>query len=112
MPSRSEAQRNRAKAQRATAARVRNRQTILPKSITRPSKEAQIAQAYRWLNGTDPMPRPDTPEAKQAARMASLARWQKADPAFQAAFAQYWYHDEGAQLNEDEELGDFEDEDE
>jgi hypothetical protein len=40
------------------------------------------------------MPRPESQEAKQAARLASLARWQKMPTEFQAAFAQYWYHDE------------------
>jgi hypothetical protein len=91
---RTEAQRARARAQRATAARVRNRTTILPKAVTRQSRQAQIDQGYRWLNGTDPMPRPESAEARQAARLAALARWQKAPYEFQAAFQQYWYHDE------------------
>jgi hypothetical protein len=26
--------------------------------------------------------------------MGSYARWGKADPRFEAAFAQYWYHDD------------------
>lgn len=106
---RTEAQRARSRAQRATAARVRNRETILPKSITGPSRQAQIEQGYRWLNGTDPMPQSNTREARQAARLASWARWNKVDPAFEAAFKGFWYHDNQS-LNEDDEYEDDEDE--
>lgn len=45
--------------------------------------------------------------------MASLASWQKADPRFEAAFAEYWYHDKDAPpLDDEEEEFDDDDDDE
>lgn len=85
-----EAQRARRRAQRATAARVRNKQTILPKSITGGVSRARVQWATDVYEGRIPEPSPGTPEARQLARMASLARWNKADPKF-AVFEKYFY---------------------
>lgn len=89
---RSEAQRARARAQRATAVRVRNRTRILPKSITGPSRKAQIEYVQAVQRGDISEPAPGTPEARQLARWASYARWNKADPTFEARFSKYFYH--------------------
>jgi hypothetical protein len=101
---RTDAQRARARAQRATAARVRTRTRILPKAFTAPSKQAQIDYAYAVMRGDIARPAQNTPEARQLAHMAALASWQKADPAFEQAFSEYWYHKEGDSLNEDEDI--------
>ena len=94
----------RAKAQRATAKAVRVQRAakaahrpiphILPTAITAPSRQAMVDYGNRVLNGREPMPESGTREAKQLARLASLSRWGKVDPAFKPAFQQYWYHDE------------------
>jgi hypothetical protein len=109
-----EAQRARRRAQRATAARVRNKTTILPRSFTKPSRLAQERYANDVIAGREPAPQEMSPEAKQLARMASLASWGKADPRFEIAFAQYWYHDKDAPPTDDEEeeYDDYDEEDE
>jgi hypothetical protein len=89
-----EAQRARRRAQRATAIRVRNKQTILPESYRTRIRQSRVEQGYRWVNGIDPMPAKDSVGARIAAQLAGLARWGKADPVFEQAFAQYWYHDD------------------
>lgn len=107
-----EAQRARRRAQRATAARVRNKTTILPKAFARASRARQEQYANDVIAGREPMPEPMTAEAKQLARMASYARWQKADPRFEIAFSQYWYHDNDALPSDDEEEEEYDDYDE
>jgi hypothetical protein len=110
-----DAQRARRRAQRATAARVRNRQRILPKAITAPSRRAQEAYVRRVLNGEEPYPAKGTAEAHQLARWGSYARWNQADPAYFAAFEQYFYHDEkrpDTAVEDEEEYDDGEDEEE
>jgi len=72
---------------------ARGRERVLPTKITAPSRRAQEAYANWVLQNPDQSPDKYTPEGRQLARMASKARWGKADPAF-AAFEQYWYHDE------------------
>lgn len=62
------------------------------------------------MRGDEPMPDPGTMEARNLARLASQARWGKADPRFEAAFAQYFYH-KREQVNPDEEEETREDED-
>lgn len=106
-----EAQRARRRAQRANVARQRTRTTILPKAFTARYRQSLIDQGYRWVNGTDPMPQHGTPEARAAGSLASLARWGKADPVFETAFAQYWYHDDKAPEpdNDDEDYYDEDD---
>jgi hypothetical protein len=42
--------------------------------------------------------------------MGSLARWGKADPAFFAAFEQYFYHKQGLNQDEDEDVDEYYDE--
>lgn len=111
----------RAAAQRRTArqvaaqreARAHGRQVprILPKAITAPSRQAQIDYANAVLRGDEPYPSKNSAEGRQLARMASLARWQKAPPEFEQAFSQYWYHKEGEALNEEDEI-DYDDLDE
>jgi hypothetical protein len=44
------------------------------------------------LNGSIPEPEPGTAEARSLARMASLARWGRADPRYQRAWSKYFYH--------------------
>lgn len=99
-----DAQRARRRAQRETAQYVRESRAYkktgkrppsrLGKSITQPSREAQARYAYSVINGTEPYPAKRTKEGDQLARMASFASRGKADPAFYAAFQQYFYHDE------------------
>jgi hypothetical protein len=106
-------------AQRATAARLREaRQTgrpykrVVPRAITAPSRQAQEQYARDVASGKIPEPAKGTPEARQLARMASRARWGKADPAFYDAFKKYFYHIEGqpAQPDEDEDVNEYYDE--
>jgi len=87
------ASQRRAATRKALAAQRQGRKAV-PKNIHRAIKRGQIEQGYQWLNGTDPMPVKGTPEAKQAARLAALSRWNKIDPRFEAAFSQYYYHDD------------------
>lgn len=93
--------RARRRAQKATAARVKagrskggTYEKILPRSFRAPSIAAQTQYARDVQSGRIDRPEKDTPEGKQLARMASLARWNKADPSFLNAFKDYWYHDE------------------
>lgn len=64
--------------------------------------QSQVDQGYRWLNGTDPMPKQGTPEARLAARLASLSSRGKLDARFEAAFSIYWYHDDSPEPEPDE----------
>lgn len=110
----------RAQAQRATAKRVREARPkgakyrpILPRSIRAPSKQAQADYAYSVLNGETPYPPKNSAEGHQLARMASFSSKGKADPAFYAAFQQYFYHDEKKPDEPDEfDEYDYDDEDE
>lgn len=63
------------------------------------------------MRGDIDRPVKDSAEGRQLARMAALARWQKAPPEFEQAFSEYWYHKEGEGLNEEDEI-DYEDLDE
>jgi hypothetical protein len=103
-------QRLRRRAQRDTAARVKaarqphaKYQKVLPKSITEPYRKRLAAHAYDVMAGRAPAPAKGTLEARQLARLASLARHGKADPRFEAAFKQYWYNDKEEEEEEDEE---------
>jgi hypothetical protein len=71
--------------------------------------------AYDVMSGAEPMPAAGTPEANQLARMAAWGSRGKADPHFEAAFSQYWYHNKDQQPpdEDDEEYPeDYEDEEE
>jgi hypothetical protein len=85
-------QRARRRAQRATAKAVKENRAQLPKAVTKPQARARTVNALEMLSGKRPMPEPGTWEAKEAARQASLSRYGKADPRFEAAFKKYWYH--------------------
>jgi hypothetical protein len=62
------------------------------------------------LEGWEPYPQPGTPEARQLARYASYSSWNKADPQYLAAFAQYFYHDELHQDDPNDEEDYYDDE--
>jgi hypothetical protein len=99
-------QRALARTRRDVARAVRERRQILPSSLTARAKAAPAGYGERVLAGTESMPAPGTPEARTLARLGSLGRWGKADPAFYAAFAQYFYH------TDENDTSDYEDEDE
>lgn len=96
-------------AQRAVAARVREARPrgaryrpLLPTAVREPSKRAASQFALDVQEGRIPRPAAGTPEARQLARMASLASHGKADPSFEDSFKEYWYHKKD-QPNPDEE---------
>jgi hypothetical protein len=101
MASRTPEQRARARAQRATRARLQESrrtgaryESAVPKAVRARISRTQAQYAYDVATGAEPEPRPGTPEARQLARMASLAKYNKADPQFLPAFEKYFYHDE------------------
>jgi hypothetical protein len=61
-------------------------------------------------SGQESAPAKGSPESKVLARLAGWSRWGKADPRFEAAFKQYWYHDEKKPDGPDEDDEDFDDE--
>jgi hypothetical protein len=106
-----DAQRARRRAQREIAKVVRENKArkkagikpvrILPPTTTKTAREAPAKYGYSVLNGTNPYPVKESKEGNQLARLASLASHGKADPAFLAAFQQYFYHDENHTDNDD-----------
>lgn len=96
-------QRARRAAQRATARAVKERRRQLPRNITKKAIEAPIEHARAILRGEIAEPSPDRfdPESRSLARLASLARWGKADPDFEA-FERHFYR-RRKQQEEDEE---------
>lgn len=89
------------RAQRDIARRVKEHRTsglpyrtVLPKSITAPSRKAAIEYGNYMLAHPNELPPKGSLEGKQLARLASWARHGKADPRFEAAFSMYWYHDD------------------
>jgi hypothetical protein len=92
-----DAQRARRRAQRETAARVkagkRDRyQPGLPRAIRAPTRAARESYANDVIAGRQPYPEKGSREANNLGSLASKARWGKADPAYEKAFSQYWYH--------------------
>jgi hypothetical protein len=90
-------QRNRRRAQRETAARVKAARTSkyepgLPRSVRAPTRAAREAYANAVIAGREPYPPKGSREAKNLGSLASKARHGKADPRFEKAFNQYWYH--------------------
>lgn len=83
-------QRARRRAQRETAKAVKEHRRQLPSGIRERVREAMFNYGHRVLAGEESRPEKGTPEAKQLARLASLARWNKADPEFEA-FEEYFY---------------------
>lgn len=82
----------RAAAQRATAKAVREHRTQLSKSVT--SRAIAVRENYLRgvLNGTIPEPPAGSKERHSLARAAAKAAWGKADPAYEAAWSKFWYH--------------------
>lgn len=102
----------RAAAQRATARAVREHRTQLPASINRGVQLARRDYADRVMRGEEPDPQQGSLEARNLASLAGKARWGKADPAYETAFAKYWYHLRDESREEDEEYReDYEDDD-
>lgn len=92
-----EEQRARRRAQRATAQRVRRKETILPPAVTRPSKTKRES----YIDYLRAHPEAITPsDHKELARRASYAQWEdkkpgmhpNANPADAAEWAQFFYH--------------------
>lgn len=92
-----DAQRARRRAQRATAAAVRDRRRQLPAHITRAAINAPIDFGQRVIDGDTDEPAPDrhNPESRQLARLASLAKYGKAPAEFLDAFESHFYHNKG-----------------
>lgn len=109
----------RSRAQRQTAARVRQfRETkqyekVLPKSITSRAIRTREDYLQGVLSGQIPEPASGSDEEKSLASAASKARWGKADPRYEAAWSKFWYHHrESSNPNEDEEYRDDDGDDE
>lgn len=115
----------RAAAQRRTAKLVREQRAarkehrpvpkILPPSFSREYRRQLVNYANAVADGNQPYPEKGTAESKQLARMASFARWNKADPRYYDLFKQYFYHDERRQSESDadiEDEADYEEEEE
>ncbi len=106
------------RARRAAARSARGRGNAVPSSITAPVRRASSAAQTQFADYSkahpESLPAPGTPEANQLARMASYARWGRGDPAYQEAFAQYWYHDDKAPdyAEAEEEYDEYDDYDE
>jgi hypothetical protein len=93
----------RRRAQRETARAVHDRRTRLPSAINRGYQQGRRDYADRVIAGREPMPEMGTREAKNLASLAGKARWGKADPRYEKAFSQFWYHkDEPAEEPESE----------
>jgi hypothetical protein len=90
-------QRARRRAQRATAKAVRERRRQLPASITARARAASPDYGHDVIAGVQPEPAPGTPEARSLARLGSLARYGKADPAF-LVFEKFYYHKPNASM--------------
>lgn len=93
----SDAQRARRRAQRQTAARVRNRERVLPPSITRPA----ITRREAYIDYLRANPDKITPaDHKDLARRASYAQWESKKPGSHPnsqpedanQWAQFFYH--------------------
>ena len=92
-----EEQRARRRAQRASAERLKatrdnKYQPVLPRAIRAPTRAAREKYANDVIAGREPYPDKGTREANNLASLASKASWGKADPRFEKAFKQYWYH--------------------
>lgn len=90
-------QRARRRAQRATAKRVRRKETILPPSITLPTKRAR----ENYIDYLRAHPEAISPsDHNELARRASYAQWEnkrpgshpRSNPADAAEWAQFFYH--------------------
>lgn len=111
---------DRRRAQRALAESRRNRErNILPSALKGQARAARDKYGNDVIAGREPRPEPGTREAKNLARMASLASHGKADPRFEAAFSGYWYHKKSREIDNEADVednadyeGDEEDEDE
>lgn len=94
---------------------IRAGKSVLPKSITSPVRTRGTRIQQEWVREqlrTGAQYPPGSLEAKQLARWASFASHGKADPRYEAAFSQYWYHHRGSSYDEEDEEYDYEEEDE
>ena len=87
-------QRARRRAQRETAKRLEGKRytPVIPSGTKAGARAAREAYGHRVMAGTDPRPPKGSREGKNLARLAALAKTGKVDPAFEAAFKDYWYH--------------------
>lgn len=91
-------QRARRRAQRATAARVREKKAggkytpVVPRSTRAAVRAGREAYANAVIAGQIDYPEKRSREANNLASLASKASWGKADPRYEAAFSRYWYH--------------------
>lgn len=96
-------------AQRRTARIVRQNRLLAREQQTRITElsvrqavfNARQDYANRVLNGQEAMPAPGTMEAKNLASLASFSAHGQADPQYEAAFSQYWYHFKNTEIIEE-----------
>lgn len=95
---------------------IRAGKSILPRRISRPVRTRITRTQEAWVREqlrTGAQYPQGSPEAKQLARYASYASWGKADPRYEAAFGQYWYHNRsGSYADEADEEYDYEEDEE
>jgi hypothetical protein len=83
--------------------RARREGRLRLESVTRGARQGRLDYADRVIAGQEPMPEKGTREAKNLGGLAAKARWGKADPRYEKAFSQFWYHkDEPAEEPESE----------
>jgi hypothetical protein len=80
------------RARRAARASARGEKRVLPKAFTKRAIAAPREYVEAVYSGRIPEPAAGTAESRLLGRYASYARWSKADPGYEAAFAKYWYH--------------------
>ena len=96
------AQRVLARQVRANRAVPRDQRTqFINANVQQSIWNARVNWASDVMSGREPMPAQGTAEAKNLASLASYASRGRADPRFEAAFSQYWYHFKDAQTPAD-----------
>lgn len=81
---------------RANARAIAQGRAHLPASITNRAKAVRKDYLQRVLDGDIPRPPKRSKEGDSLAAAASKARWGKADPRYEGAFKDYWYHGKNA----------------
>lgn len=97
MPAQPRDQRAVRAARRAARASAKGHTRVLPRSFTRRSRELNEAYVQGVFNGQIQEPPIGSLEGKTLARAAAKARWNKADPQYEAAFNKYWYKETPAE---------------
>lgn len=93
---------------------IRAGRSILPRNLIRPVRSRITRVQENWVKEqlrTGATYPDGSLEAKQLARWASYASWGKADPRYEGAFSQYWYHNRSGSYNE-EDIEEYEEEEE